>query len=443
LTNYQSLFASRVPPPIVRVIDRTLPIRLSAINDRTVAVQVAKEAAMASWDAYQSGRADFHAVLASHELYLRQRRAMIETVCRYNHDIGEYAVAVLDPNLPAQQLVLALVETKSVEKQGDVRPVEFVQPMNNPPRQNPTPALRPQRDQPTPAPIETRPAMPSEQPDSRRPEDSLRHITNKVVVHESSSSLYPALIDAAPAVQAKQLALALHWDRNLPENSTRPMSLADCLARDSGTRRETLAAYWLARERAAEYQAVSQEIDFLAGLASDAELPANSFDSLAIKAHQADAQAAIGESHAALIESQFELVLRTRCLAEKNWPLPTTTPHAGGFALNLAAQPREVAESHPILRLAATIPALSASVEQHATAVVAADTARSTAVDSYRAGGTNIATVLDAITNETRQSFAFLKTLTEYNLSTTDYILAVMPPGTTTEQLTATLTNEQ
>jgi hypothetical protein len=447
LTNYQSLFASRLPPPIVRVIDRTLPIRLSAINDRTIAVQAARDAALAAWDAYQAGRADFHAVLASHEFHLRQRRAMIETVCRYNHDIGEYAVAVLDPNLPAQQLVLALIETKSTEKQGDVRPVEFVQPTNISPRQNPTgqaaPALHPMRDQPTLAPIETRPTPPSEEPNAFRPEDSLRHITNKVVVEENSSALYPALIDAAPAVQAKQLALALHWDRNLPENSVRPLSLADCLARDSGTRRETLVAYWLARQRAAEYQAVAQEIDFLVGLASDAELPADSFDALSLKAHQADAQAALGESHAALIESQFELALRTRCLAEKNWPLPSTTPHAGGFALNLASQPVEIAQSRPILRLAATIPTLAASVEEHATAVVAADTARSTALDSYHADKTNITTVLHTITNETRQSFAFLKTLTEYNVSTTDYILAVMPPSATTEQLTATLTTER
>ena len=84
----------------------------------------------------------------------------------------------------------------------------------------------------------------------------------------AASPLYPALLNAAPAVRAKQLTVALHWDRSLPEGIGKPMSLADCLLRDPGSdRRATIEAYWRLRQRAAEYQVLVQQAELLEDLA--------------------------------------------------------------------------------------------------------------------------------------------------------------------------------
>ena len=118
---------------------------------------------------------------------------------------------------------------------------------------------------------------------------------------DNSTALYPALSEAAPAVRAKQLTLALHWDRSLPENSAKPMSLPECLAREAGgNRRETLAVYWLARQRAAEYQAIAQESEFLENLSSDAlerrNEPTGAVDMLYLRAARLSAKAALEEA---------------------------------------------------------------------------------------------------------------------------------------------------
>ncbi len=338
-TNYQGLFGVRSPPPIARVIDRTLPIRFTAIKERAAAVQAAGDAYLAAADSYQANQADFAAVISSGGQLLHERRAFIETVCRYNHDIAEYAVAVLGPNVSVQQLVGALIETgrgaiepRSADKPGDVRPAEFLQPMTPSGR---LPSVQQLPAQPTLAPIEKRPAPPRNPPNFRSPPEAneadpipaFNHSANKSITEPNrypslnsepaetarssnpepmatasndiaqqiqnpnpnrpnavsggsvlndskqnlSTALYPALVEAASDVRAKQLTLALHWDRSLPENSAKPMSLAECLAREAGgNRRETLAVYWIARQRAAEYQVLVQQADFLENLFSEA-----------------------------------------------------------------------------------------------------------------------------------------------------------------------------
>jgi hypothetical protein len=511
-TNYQGLFGMRSPPPIARVIDRTLPIRFAAIKERAAAVQAAEDAYLAATEAYQAGQTDFAAVMSSGGQLLHERRALIETVCRYNHDIAEYAVSVLGPNISAQQLVGALIETgrgaiepRSSEKPDDVRPVEYLQPMTpsgqlpsaQPTLGQPTPALRPVKNQPTLAPIETRPAPARNPPAFSPPSDdheadqipAFNHSANKVITDpnrdralspepaatasgdiaertenptsnhlsvvaagaahnpsgtNNTTALYPALVEAAPAVRAKQLALALHWDHSLPENSAKPMSLAECLAREGGgNRRETLAVFWTTRQRAAEYQAIAQEADFLESLSSDAlerhNEPAGAVEMLYLRAARLSAKAALNEAQAALIESQFELALRTQSTAEKIWPLASTPPHSGSYELNLSVQPRQLVQSQPMLRLTTFIPTLGVSVQEHAAAVIEADAARSAAVETYLSGAKPLGSVLQAITLQTHQTFAFLQTLTDYNRSIADFALAVLPADMPADKLAAAL----
>jgi hypothetical protein len=260
----------------------------------------------------------------------------------------------------------------------------------------------------------------------------------------SSSALYPALVESTPSVRSKQLTLALHWDRSLPEGAGRPMTLEECLSRQTGgERRATVEAFWIARQRAAEYQAVSQEIEFLDNLMplvlerrSGAE---GASAMLYLRAVRQSDKANLQEAQAALIEAQFELALRTQTAAEGLWPLPSTPPHAGQYSLNLEAQPRALVQSWPMRHLAAAIPAYCTSVEEHASSVVAADAARAKAVEKYAAGNMPFAQVLEEVDGQTRQTFDFLQTLTEYNRSIAQYALAVLPPDAQPARIAAAL----
>ncbi|MCC6125663.1 MAG: hypothetical protein IT426_11920 [Pirellulales bacterium] len=509
-TNYQGLFAMRSPPPVVRVIDRTLPLRLEAVKARATAAYAAADACLAATEAYQGGQTNVSAAISSGDQLLHERRAFIETVCRYNHDIAEYAIAVLGPNITAQQLVGALIEPnrgaiepRAAENSGAVHPAEFLQPAT-PPGQihpsppvpgQPTPALRPLKQEPTLVPLDTRPTYddsaekkvarplehsankiltdPNRDPgsnpepaDSFSPEPAATAALNAAEKSEiqnpnrpravadgsgpnemrnnDSAALYPALVDAAPAVRAKQLTLALHWDRGLPENTARPMSLSECLAREAGgNRRETLAVFWTARQRAAEYQAIAQELEFLENLSADAlerrNEPSGAAEMLYLRAAKLSAKAALREAEAALTESQFELALRTQSTAEKLWPLPSTPPHSGGYELNLAAQPRQLALSRPMLRLAAAIPVQEVGVQERAAAAVDADAARAAALDAYRAGAKPLDAVLRAVAAQNRQTLAFLQSLSAYNGSIADFALAVLTPDVPSEKLAAAL----
>jgi hypothetical protein len=111
-TYFDTLFAGRVPPARTRVIDRSLPIRLEAIQDRTLAVQAASSAVRYAEDARGKGQTDLQALLNCHAELARQRRAFLSTVRDYNFDIGEYALAVADPALPNERLVAMLIVVK-------------------------------------------------------------------------------------------------------------------------------------------------------------------------------------------------------------------------------------------------------------------------------------------------------------------------------------------
>ena len=258
-----------------------------------------------------------------------------------------------------------------------------------------------------------------------------------------TSLLYPALSDAAPGVRAKQLTVALHWDRSLPEGIGKPMSLAECLLRDPGAdRRATIEAYWRVRQRAAEYQALVEQGALFDGL--DAlvlerrQERSGPTDMLRLRLARLAAQASIREAHAALIEAQYVLAQRIGARGDSAWPLASTVPHWGTYLLKLEAQPKAVVESWPIRRLATTIPMLCDSVQQHAAAIVEADAARVSAIEKYRSGG-SIDQLIDSVTVQTQQTLQILATLTDYNTAIAEYVLTVLPPATPASRLVSAL----
>ena len=465
-TNFQALFAARTPPEPLMLIDRILPIQRQAIDDQAAAVRAAEDVFLAARDQQQSDAVDIAA--CSREL-LKQQRAFIHIVREYNANITEYGLAVAGPMTSPQALVAILIgparQGAAPVVYGDVRPTSANEPIADSMQQptlaaprtgwrtgQPTPApprdgLRPMgKNEPTlappqekrdddPATLEDKPLVPVEKPMTPDPITVKKPVTGVEGEVAIASPLYAPLLDAAPATRAKQLAIALSWDRALPEGIGTPMNLTDCVVRDPGTdRRVTIETYWRLRQRTAEYQSLRQEVEWLEELMplvlERRGEPSGAAAMLRLHAARLAAQASASEAHVALIEAQYALALRLGATDDAAWPLASTVPHSGSYLLNLETQPRAVVESWPVRRLAATIPALCESVRQYATAVVEADAARVAMAEKYRVGSATLDQAIEGIHAQTRETLAVLGVLTDYNRAIVEYVLTVMPPST-------------
>ena len=274
------------------------------------------------------------------------------------------------------------------------------------------------------------------------PKPTLR-ATNKPVTESRTSGLYPALVDASPAARAKQLAAALHWDRELPPNSGQTTTLANCLGmQTNGDRYGLIATYWQTRGRAAEYQVLSQQAQWLDGVAP--LLPDETFASGAparnrLRAARLATDADLLDAHARLIESEFALTQLAGQPLDAPWLLPSTVPHSGEYRVKLDVQPRALAESWMLRRRAAMIPALGETVQKRALAVVEADTARAAEMTRVASGTASVDRLLECTYQQTDQTLAFLRTLTDYNRAIAEYVVAVLPRNIPTDELARSL----
>jgi len=525
-TYFEEVFSARNPPARARLIHRNLPIRRQAIEVRALAVRAAQDALEAATEAHQVGRADLGAELSAIRQLGRQCRALLTSVCNYNHDIADYALSVAGPQTDENVLAAMLIRpsqdgTRPAARSADsaeasqpsdaedpsappseVRPATLNEPVPSPSTEQSapappqgelqslgqqTPTLAPPQESAEPddagEPATAKPSGDSEQsvmekPAQAPPSDGaaatirsvpaetseperpmvpvpagastpIERTANKPVVDEQgisqpTSALYPGLVAAKPAVRAKHLNEALHWRRTLPEPLGEPIDLRECLAGVSGAdRRPVIAAYWLAAQRAAEYQVLAGQVDFLEELVPVAmerrNEPLGPAAMLDLRALRLAAQADLLRAHLELLDAQFQLTRRVGRPLDSPWLLPATTPHAGPYLLKLEAQPRELVESWPLRRLAAVIPALADGLQGRAAAVVEADAARAAATEGYRAGTEPMPRLLASITRQTEETLAFLETLTEYNEAIADYALAVLPSTIPAEQLAKTL----
>ena len=507
-TRIAELFPLGAAPVRTRLIDRTLPIRCQAIEGRASAVRAAEEAFSETINTYGPDRADLAAILACAEECLRQRRAFIADICRYNDDIAEYALAVAGPGILGKDLVRMLIRPTTTQDttaqdptvQNSVEPlapradtavepaglnepvtVPVQQPIRNQPTLAPprvgSPDLAPQApalvpplesvpdsDAKAPASVpqwapskppaddETPSALPPEGPtirrvdkpaiDSQSPPATIPLLPaeedrSKARAALSAAALYPTLVEATPGSRAKRLAETLHSDLTLPQRIGEPVGLEECLkGRSAGDRRGLIEAYWLVCQRAAEYQVLARQADWLEGLApQDQGQPS----APRVRSARLAAEAALHEAHVELIEAQFTLASRMGRTSDRIWPMAGTIPHSGRYLLKLDTQPRRLAESWPLRRLAAVIPGLAQSVQQHATAVVEADAIRAGAVADYRDDGQSIEPALECIVRQTTQTRAFLQALTDYNRAIAEYALTVLPPEIPSETLVRTL----
>jgi hypothetical protein len=477
-TNFQALFTGRTAPEPAMLMDRLLPIRRRAIDEQAAAVQAAEDVLAAAADQQAGGRGEVADFAACSRDLLGEQRKFLRTVCQYNRNIAEYAFAVTGPTTSPQGLAAMLIgPVQQATAASAVQPAGASQPMLDPSRQaarndwqtaQPTPAPprdTAKRNEPTLAPPrDSLQAVGKNEPTLAPPRDSAAapqpppapqtRTANKPVMPTSAASaapgesaaaspLYAALRDAAPGVRTKELIAALHWDRSLPPKAGQPISLLDCLLRDSGTDRQaTINAFWQVRQRAAEYQVLAQQVELLEAFEPLAlehrKAPTGAVDMLRLRRAQLAADAALREAHVALIEAQYRLALRIGATGEAAWPLASTVPHGGKYLMMVEGQPQAVAQSWPVRRLAATIPGLAASVEQHAASVVESDAARVDAAEKYRGGGP-IDAAVEGVTAQTRLTLALLETVTDYNRAIAEYALTILPPDIAADRLVSAL----
>ncbi len=509
-TYFNELFAGRTPPETARLAEKILPLQRRAIDDQAAAVLAAEDALLAVADDRRGGRVNAAAVASCSRKLLHRRQTFIRLVCDYNRAIADYGLTVVGPTASARELVAMLIGPtrqaalpRSSDNRGSVNPTSANEPIATPrgvptlapPREGwranePTlappreglqpagknePTLAPPRVQPrygTPNPPEARLVPVDPQAESSSPPERIAHKPSHSfsplppgegrqpisplppgegqgagASPAAATPLYSALRAATPAVRAKQLTVAIHWDRYLPEDAGKPIGLEECLLRDGGgDRLATIRAYWLLRRRAAQYQILAEQTEFYEALMpvvlQHRNEPTGAADMLRLNAAQLAARAELGRSRVALVEAQFALALRIGAADEAAWPLASTVPHSGEYLLKLDAQPQSLLDTWPVRRLAATIPGQSENVRQHAAAVVEAETARVAAAEKYRLGSIAVDRVLETVAAQTEQTAAFLDSLTDYNRSIAEYALTVLPPSTPADKLVSALVIE-
>ena len=245
---------------------------------------------------------------------------------------------------------------------------------------------------------------------------------------ELSAPQYADLVGAESAIQAGRLVTDLFPNLEGTVDDCQLVDLRDCLAdRSVEGCRKVINAYWLARLRACEYQAFAgcaEHLGKLVPIALGRSLePSGTEDVLRLRVTRLSSDADAVEAHARLLDALYELTLATERPLDSSWLLPRTSPRCGHYPLRLDAQPRSLAESWPVRRLAVTIPMLSEAVMSRATAVVVADTDRSNAMGQFADGTGSVDAAMDKIKEQSEHALAFLDTVTAYNQSIAEYVV--------------------
>jgi hypothetical protein len=502
-TRFEEIFSTSVPTERVRLIDRKLPLRLQVVNVRASAVEAAEDALAALTDSYRAKEADLASVTATVGELARQRRAYLEAVCDYNHEIANYALSIVGQEITGRQLVATLIDVErnapvveprqgganETRRQSDVQRAEFVAPLDTDKEGfwEPTPAVEgpPRIISPPAAGDEKPPAIPLPTRETasdreatggwapvremaRPPKGALEYgqaggsqspmtsLDNSSTAKSRSSARLPLvpvertvfrlplddgsaaaiepsarysdLLDAEPAIQAGRLVTDLLPNLEETFDDCQPVDLRDCLAdRSVEDCQGVINAYWLTRLRACEYQVSASRVEHLRELVPIAlgrtSEPLGSEDMLRLHATRLSSDADVLEAHARLLDAQYELTLAVERPLDSPWLLPRISPRCGRYPLKLDAQPRSLAESWPIRRLAVTIPTLSEAVMSRASAVVEADAARSNAVGQFADGTLSVDTAMGKIQKQSEHTLAFLDTVTAYNQSIAEYVV--------------------
>ncbi len=274
---------------------------------------------------------------------------------------------------------------------------------------------------------------------------SVKHVAFRPLTADATS-----LADVAsmpPQQWAAALAERLHETPANPlDNHVVPTPLRECLRQTTtaADRRAAIGAFWVARERAARYQAAvmrGRQIDALrvAGRTGNEE---RSLGSLIYSAMRAAAEADEVTARLELSVACYELTVTARQPPSGAWLWPGTRPPAERLVLPPAPQPAQpvsaVAAQAALARrhLETIITGSYALVSERAAAVIKADAARQ---DAASRADRSLVAPYQWIERQHDETLRFLGALTRYHLAYADYTLSDTPEGTPPEALTRRL----
>ncbi len=337
-TKFKRVFASRTPPPRLRLIDRTLPVSRRAIDVHGKALIAAYDALQVTEEEYRKGEADYLTVAAALDRLIAAQSAFLASVLRYNEDIAEYALYVAPGGFNANQLARTLIirpapasgshrEAPTASAEGVEGPYESGSPEREPAH----PTFRQDRQPKEQQPLDDSSA-------SRPSKLPFRLVSTDAPVEASHGGDYQGLLQDKPDRQAQELTKWLHFDRELPPDSGEKVTLLACLSRVTGAqRRAVIAAYWDTRQQMALYQVLNDRSTNLTGLASRLVAVRGEAGGAAagvrLQASRLAAQAAVLDQHIRLLSAQYELVQLLDSPPDRPWPLPATAPHGGNYTV--------------------------------------------------------------------------------------------------------------
>ena len=109
-TLFAELFAGKSAPQRAAMLDQTLPLRNRAVESHAAALLAAEDALDATIELQPGGQERVSGVIAALDAQVREQRAFLAAVCRYNHDIADYALVVVSPQTSPEMLVGTLIK---------------------------------------------------------------------------------------------------------------------------------------------------------------------------------------------------------------------------------------------------------------------------------------------------------------------------------------------
>ena len=176
-TYFDQLFSNRGAPEKAATINQILPLRLKAVDAHAAAVAASDEAFETVRNQQAGGEVRLHDFVRSLRQRSSARRAFWSSLCRYNHDIADYALAVVSPNVSPEVVVGTLIrQAPRAVRPGSTR-AEVAAPQSVEPSSFNEPAgtLAPTSSS-TAVPISSLPATPATVPGNFSPADSARPI---------------------------------------------------------------------------------------------------------------------------------------------------------------------------------------------------------------------------------------------------------------------------
>ena len=225
-THYNSIFSSRVPPPRIRLIHRTLAVRRKAIDSHAEAIVAALDALESTGEELRDRGQGLATLLATFEQLKHERRTFMADVRAYNQEIAEYAFAVAPPQATGETLVSMLIKTSRAPSKA--------------PRNRSGSRVPSRSDRTTLT------------ADSAEAEDAALAAAYKANYRGEAGDdvgVYEGLLEVDAPERVQKLASLLHWDRNLPSDGSEAATLVECLRGVAPAQRlAVISAFWKARK---------------------------------------------------------------------------------------------------------------------------------------------------------------------------------------------------